>query len=188
MGSENFVEAEAAAGSTAALKGSTGVLPLALAVTFGIAAGVGTYTFRYAEGFSYFKTDPRACVNCHIMRPQYDAWQLASHHQVAVCVDCHLPSAFFEKYLAKAENGWRHGEKFTTQNFVEPIVVQSRGREILQENCVRCHGDLVHALTESPATGQKPLACTHCHAGAGHGEKTGLGGPLKPAELTGAKH
>jgi hypothetical protein len=24
--------------------------------------------------FSYLSTDPRACVNCHVMNPQYDAW------------------------------------------------------------------------------------------------------------------
>ena len=43
------------------------VLPLVLAVCVGIAAGVGGYTFRYAEGLSYFKTDPKACVNCHMI-------------------------------------------------------------------------------------------------------------------------
>jgi cytochrome c nitrite reductase small subunit len=163
-------------------------LPWLLAASIGIAAGVGAYTFQYAEGLSYLKTDPRACVNCHIMQPQYDAWQKASHHDVAVCVDCHLPEAFFEKYVAKLENGWRHGEKFTTQNFVEPIVVQARGREILQENCVRCHGALVHEMAEAPSRKGESLACTHCHVNVGHGEKTGLGGPLQPAELTELQH
>jgi cytochrome c nitrite reductase small subunit len=164
-------------------------LPLVLAAAIGMTAGIGAYTFRYAEGLSYLKTDPRACVNCHIMQPQYDAWQKASHHDVAVCVDCHLPQAFFAKYLAKAENGYRHGERFTTQNFVEPIVVQAPGRAILQENCVRCHGDLVHAILppaiEDRAARQEAqsLPCTHCHANAGHGEKTGLGPPLRAEEL-----
>lgn len=157
------------------------VLPLALALCVGVAAGIGGYTFRYAEGLSYFKTDPKACVNCHIMRPQYDAWQKSSHHQVAVCIDCHLPQAFIPKYLAKAENGWRHGEKFTTQVFVEPIVVQAKGRAILQENCLRCHGDLAHQITGGVGVEQQ-LPCTHCHAGVGHGEKAGLGGPLTNAE------
>lgn len=156
--------------------------PLVLAIAVGIAAGIGGYTFQYARGLSYLSTDPKACVNCHIMRPQYDAWQKASHHQAAVCVDCHLPHAFVPKYLAKMENGWRHGEKFTTQRFVEPIVVQAKGRAILQENCLRCHGDLVHAIVgASTAPGDVP--CTHCHAGVGHGEKpTGIGGPYTASE------
>jgi cytochrome c nitrite reductase small subunit len=152
------------------------VLPIVLAVSIGIAAGIGAYTFRYARGLSYLSPDPKACVNCHIMQPQYDAWQKASHHAVAVCVDCHLPHAFGPKYLAKAENGWRHGRKFTLQNFAEPIVVQAKGREILQENCLRCHGDFVHEIVRTPDGMDFP--CTHCHAGVGHGEKTGIGGPL----------
>ena len=161
--------------------GAARALPLLLAVCLGVAAGVGGYTFRYAEGLSYFSTNPKACVNCHIMQPQYDAWQKSSHHGVAVCIDCHLPQSFVPKYLAKAENGWRHGEKFTTQVFVEPIVVQEKGREILQENCVRCHEDLTHQIASSKAI-EQGLPCTHCHFAAGHGEKAGLGGPLTNAE------
>ncbi len=158
-----------------------------VSILVGLAAGTGAYTFRYARGLSYFSTDPRACVNCHIMQPQYDSWQKASHHTVAVCIDCHLPVEFVPKYLAKAENGYRHAEKFTTQDFVEPIVVQRAGQEILQANCVRCHEGLVHDIVPSDAgepsmRERDSLACVHCHAGAGHGERASLGGPLSRDE------
>lgn len=161
--------------------GRAGWLLLLLPISVGLAAGAIAYTFRYAEGLSYFSTDPRACVNCHIMQPQYDGWQNASHHAVAKCIDCHLPTDFFAKYLAKAENGWRHGEKFTTQKFSEPIFVQPRGREILQANCVRCHD----ALTSEMRLGRHSDAasCLHCHGNVGHGERAGLGGPLTAHEL-----
>ena len=149
-----------------------------LAIAVGLAAGIGGYTFRYAEGLSYLSTDPRACVNCHIMQPQFNAWQKSSHHTVAVCVECHLPEPFFAKYYAKAENGWRHGQKFTTQDFVEPITVQAAGRRILQANCVRCHDDLVGHLASGPRGELDQLDCVRCHAGVGHGERAGLGGPL----------
>jgi cytochrome c nitrite reductase small subunit len=151
---------------------------IAFAIMVGIAAGIGGYTFRYAKGLSYFSTDPSACVNCHIMQPQYDAWQKSSHHTVAVCVDCHLPHAFVPKYLAKAENGWRHGQKFTTQRFDEPIVVQAAGREILQNNCVHCHDQLVHDIASGPRAELDQLDCVHCHAGVGHGQRASLGPPL----------
>jgi len=160
-------------------------MPLVLAVLIGVAAGVGAYTFRYAEGLSYFKKDPKACVNCHIMNSQYNSWQASSHHQVAVCIDCHLPQDFVAKYLVKAENGWRHGEKFTRQDFVEPIVVQAAGRKILQANCVRCHDGLVHEILGAPDAKGADLPCTHCHWGVGHGEKAGLGGPLTELERKG---
>jgi cytochrome c nitrite reductase small subunit len=164
-----------------------GIASLLLAVALGALAGVGSYTFSYAKGFSYFSTDPRACVNCHIMQHEYDGWQKASHHTVAVCVDCHLPHDFVPKYMAKAENGWRHGKLFTTGGFVEPIEVKPTGRRILEENCVRCHASLtaeLRALTghEAAPTNQESFSCLHCHATVGHGEKAGLGGPLSAAE------
>lgn len=126
------------------------------------------------------------------MEPQYASWQLASHHTSAVCIDCHLPQAFVPKYIAKAENGYRHGKLFTTGGFKEPIEVQARGREILQENCVRCHGELASALMESrpmqKSYGPKAHAesggsdCLRCHSGAGHGARSALGGPWTPEE------
>lgn len=151
---------------------------IALAVAVGLAAGVGMYTVRYAEGLSYLSSDPRACVNCHIMRPQYDAWLKSSHHAAATCVDCHLPHAFVSKYLAKTENGYRHSKEFTAQTFPEPITIRARGREILQENCVYCHGSLVHDIATGPRGNADELRCVHCHLSVGHGERAGLGGPL----------
>lgn len=155
---------------------------VALAAGLGIAGGLGVYTFRYAEGLSYLSTDPKACVNCHIMQPQYDAWQKASHHAAAVCVDCHLPRDFFGKYYTKAENGYRHGKLFTTQTFREPIEIGAAGRDILQENCVRCHESLTDSLVALDHDNSLP--CVKCHATAGHGQRLGLGGPLHSAELT----
>jgi cytochrome c nitrite reductase small subunit len=148
----------------------------------GVLVGIGGYTFAYAEGLSYFKTDPKACANCHIMQPEFDAWQKSSHHTAAVCVDCHLPHDFVPKYLAKAENGWRHGQKFTTGNFKEPIEVQAAGQKILQDNCVRCHNELTDEMRLTdvaiPAHGGGEMPCIKCHFTVGHGPRAGLGGPL----------
>jgi cytochrome c nitrite reductase small subunit len=157
-------------------------LLLMAAVSVGVAAGIGAFTFRYAEGLSYFSTDPRACVNCHIMRSQYDGWQKASHHAVAVCVDCHLPHDIVPKYVAKAENGYRHSKEFTAGTFEEPIFVKARGREILQENCVRCHGALVAEMNVPEADPARQVSCLHCHASAGHGEAARLGGGFRAQE------
>ena len=152
---------------------------LALCIAVGVAAGVGLFTFRYAEGLSYFSTDPKACMNCHIMRPQYAAWLTSSHHTVAGCIDCHLPHAFIPKYLAKAENGYRHSKEFTAQTFPEPITIRARGRSILQQNCVECHSGLVHEIASGPRGAADALDCVHCHLSVGHGERAGLGGPLR---------
>lgn len=141
----------------------------------GVLIGIGSTTFFYAEGLSYMSTDPKACANCHIMQPQYDAWQKASHHSVATCVDCHLPHEFPEKYLAKAENGWNHSKAFTLQDFPEPIVITQKNADILHANCLRCHSDLVN--DQAVAYTEGAPRCVRCHVSVGHGEPVGLGGP-----------
>lgn len=147
-----------------------------LASLLGVLAGIGGFTFKYAEGLSYLSTDPKACVNCHIMTPQYDSWQKSSHHNVATCVDCHLPHTFILKYIAKAENGYHHSLAFTTQNFQEPIMIKRKNSGILQRNCVECHQDLVFEMMRPSIKNPDAVSCVHCHAVVGHGElPTGIG-------------
>jgi len=147
-----------------------------LAVLLGAALGLGAYTFHYAEGASYLSTDPEACVNCHIMRPQYDAWQKASHHTMATCVDCHLPAHGLEKWVAKVSNGYHHSKGFTFQDFPEPIRITPSNARILQNNCLRCHDGLVHELLAGATTDRDAVRCVHCHRAVGHGPMAGLGG------------
>jgi cytochrome c nitrite reductase small subunit len=148
------------------------VTPGRVAVVFGcllgVLLGVGAFTFGYAKGFSYLSTDPRACVNCHVMTEQYEAWAKSGHRHVATCVDCHLPHAGLAKWAAKADHGFRHSAAFTLQNFKEPIEITPRDLAMVQVNCLRCHGALLHAVSESPGPRREELHCMHCHAGAGH--------------------
>lgn len=146
----------------------------------GILLGLGGVTLHYGEGFSYFSADPQACANCHIMRPQLASWQKSSHHTFATCVDCHLPHDFLNKYIAKAENGYNHSKAFTLQNFHEPIQINAKNSQILQNNCIACHNDVVHNLVNTNET--DAVRCIHCHQDAGHGESAGLGGPESYAE------
>ena len=144
-----------------------------------ILAGFGSYTFYYAEGFSYFSKEPAACANCHIMRPQLDSWQKSSHHTSATCAGCHLPVDFPANYIAKAINGWNHSKAFTMENFHEPIEITPLNSKILRTNCLRCHQDVVHSSQlDDPMSKNMNLPCVHCHAGVGHGERVGLGGPM----------
>lgn len=144
-------------------------LLVVVACVIAIPVGIGAFTFVYAKGFSYLSTDPRACVNCHVMNQQYDAWLKSGHRHVATCVECHLPHAGLAKWAAKADQGFRHSAAFTLQNFKEPIEITPRDRLIVQANCVRCHEDFVHAVFASPGPPRQELDCLHCHARAGHG-------------------
>ena len=142
---------------------------IVLSVLLGAFLGVSAFTFRYAEGLSYFSTDPRACVNCHIMQPQFDSWQKASHHGFATCVDCHLPHDFVGKTIAKASNGYHHSKGFTLQDFHEPIRIKPKNSRILQVNCTGCHQELVGDIIAHGSAGDETNNCVRCHAGVGHG-------------------
>jgi len=142
-----------------------------LAGLLGALLGMGAFTFRYAEGGSYFSTDPRACKNCHIMNDEYDSWTKGAHHASAKCIDCHLPSAIIPKYLAKASNGYHHSKGFTLQNFYEPILIKPRNAAILQENCLRCHSDFVHDIVRGSTGAEDTVRCVHCHRLVGHGAR-----------------
>jgi cytochrome c nitrite reductase small subunit len=142
-----------------------------LALTAGVLLGLGLYTFGYGKGFSYFSRNPAACANCHIMQDQYDSWQKGPHHASAACIDCHLPHDFVPKMIAKADNGWRHSKAFTLQNFHEPIQITPRNSAILQDNCLRCHGEFLHGVVAGSTTDADAVRCVHCHHGVGHGAR-----------------
>ncbi len=153
-----------------------------LGIPVGLLAGFGIFTFNYAEGLSYLSADPKACVNCHIMRSQYDGWQKGSHHGSATCVDCHLPHDLIGKYMAKSNNGYHHSKGFTFQDFHEPIMIKPGNSRILQQNCLRCHEGMVHDLVAGATTDRQAVECVHCHRSVGHGETAGLGGHREPSE------
>ncbi|NLG43364.1 MAG: cytochrome c nitrite reductase small subunit [Phycisphaerae bacterium] len=133
----------------------------------GVGAGVGAYTFIYAEGASYLTDDAAACANCHVMQEQYRAWNRSSHHAVATCNDCHTPHDFLGKYLVKARNGYHHSLAFTTGWFHEPIQITPQNLAVTEAACRRCHQDIVQAIDTSQP-GQPPLSCTRCHPNVGH--------------------
>ncbi len=136
-----------------------------------VLGGVGTFTFHYADGLSYLSTDPAACANCHIMNDEYAAWQRGPHGAAANCVDCHLPHALATKWLAKGSHGYRHSKGFTLQDFHEPVRITPGDAEIVQENCLRCHGDFVHEMTALPMRADDPVRCVQCHRRIGHGAR-----------------
>ncbi len=149
--------------------GATILHPLILALLLGAFIGSSLYTFWEGEGLSYLGDESVTCANCHVMREHYGAWQHASHHAVATCNDCHVPDNFFGKYLTKALNGYSHSKAFTLQNFHEPFAAHPRSKRIVQQNCIRCHEDMVSEMCDKPGTPHdETFSCVKCHPAAGH--------------------
>lgn len=133
----------------------------------GIPLGSSIATFVYADGLSYMKSDPRACINCHIMESHFDAWKNSTHRSVAACNDCHTSGNFFSKYSQKALNGFLHSWAFTTGHFHEPIQIKDFNRRIALKNCLSCHSNLIESSRFQHTTfGNRD--CLTCHQGVGH--------------------
>ncbi|HET7904013.1 MAG TPA: cytochrome c nitrite reductase small subunit [Candidatus Eisenbacteria bacterium] len=148
------------------------------AVLFGVAAGVGGFTFIYAKGASYLGHDPAACANCHVMKEQFDGWAKSSHRSVAACNDCHAPHSLIPKLAVKAENGFRHSLMFTTGRFHEPIRITPRNRAVTEETCRHCHEEIVDAMVAFDDDAHRPedaVSCIRCHGAVGHPEFTAEG-------------
>jgi cytochrome c nitrite reductase small subunit len=145
-------------------------LPALAAVLAGVVLGLGGYTFYFGEGFSYLSNDPKACVNCHVMRDHYDGWSKASHHAFTGCNDCHTPHDLVGKYVTKAENGFWHSYAFTLNNYHDPIQIRRRNATVLQGACVDCHRQMADTvLGHGDAEDGGAAYCARCHAQVGHG-------------------
>ena len=142
----------------------------------GIVLGLSGYTFYYAKGYSYLLDNPDACVNCHVMRENYNAWQV-SPHRFVTCNGCHVPHNFLGKYATKVEHGMRHSYVFTFEN-PQVIRIKESGKDIVESNCVRCHAMMVSTIVHGDVTslnptlhgGIKERRCFECHQGMGHAE------------------
>jgi cytochrome c nitrite reductase small subunit len=154
--------------------GSAGLVGVvALGALFGMFGGAAGYTAHYAHATSYLSDDPKACINCHIMNDQYNSWSSSPHHARATCNDCHVPhDSVVAKYAVKAEHGYRHSKGFTLQDFHEPIQITKSSRDVVIDNCVRCHDAMTHDIRFAAQGGKQDrtsVDCIHCHASVAHG-------------------
>lgn len=138
-----------------------------LLVTFGVVIGLFSgstvYTFYYANGVSYFSDNPKACMNCHVMKPHYDSWNKSTHHAVTTCNSCHAPRDQLSKYITKAINGFNHSWAFSFDSYEDNLKIRPWNKEITLKTCMNCHKNFNH-----PNGYDKNFNCTSCHKGVGH--------------------
>ncbi|MBS4235406.1 cytochrome c nitrite reductase small subunit [Campylobacter vulpis] len=139
---------------------------------------VGFYTFYNAKGISYFSNSSESCNNCHIMNEVYNDYLAGSHSKKvkgesrASCADCHLPHQGMEKWIAKAESGLAHAYAFTFKLDELPtnLSATQKSKEMVQNNCIRCHGDYAAVAVNSTTNphADSSLSCVSCHSDVGH--------------------
>jgi cytochrome c nitrite reductase small subunit len=132
---------------------------------------MGAYVASISNAASYLSDDPEACINCHIMNPMYASWRHSSHGRVTTCNDCHVPhDSVVRKYAFKATDGLRHSALFTLRRERQVIRAIPESREVIQENCIRCHANVVDEVVSHPPD----RACIDCHREVPHGRVDSL--------------
>lgn len=153
---------------------------LPVIILLGIMAGTSCYLFYVSKAWSYASDDPKTCMNCHIMAPQYATWQHSSHREKATCNDCHVPhDNVFNKYYFKAKDGMRHATMFTLRAEPQVIRIHEEGQNVVQNNCIRCHSNLLTDSKLLAKTNQyhhfrKDRKCWECHRETPHGKVNSL--------------
>lgn len=152
-----------------------GRLRIPIIILWSFFFGNGFSLLRISNAFSYLSDDPNACVNCHIMTPEYATWSHGSHGRVAKCVDCHVPHEnVILKYLFKSRDGMRHAAMFTFRLEPQVIKMHAPGRDVVQRNCKRCHYNQLQNVSALNISYSKfehgeGMLCWNCHREVPHG-------------------
>jgi cytochrome c nitrite reductase small subunit len=150
------------------------------AIAFGafvVAVGLFGYTFSASKAIDYLGSDPKACINCHVMNTSYATWEHSAHRSAATCVDCHLPREGIDKYIAKARDGFNHAKAFTLESYDQAIVISEDGAKRVQTNCVGCHSAIAATIVKNGElnaragdhTTNGDRLCWSCHRETPHG-------------------
>jgi cytochrome c nitrite reductase small subunit len=148
---------------------------LPVIIVLGIFVGLALFIFKISNAPSYLSDEPKTCINCHVMYPEYATWFHSSHRENATCNDCHVPhNNVFAKYFFKAKDGLRHSAIFTLRLEPQTIFIKEAGISVVQENCKRCHQNVVENVSIFNITAQGAMdgegkLCWDCHKEIPHG-------------------
>ena len=145
---------------------------LPVIIILGAVTGIFLFLLRISNATSYLSDDPRVCINCHIMTPQFATWSHSAHRSITDCNACHVPhDSFIRKYMFKASDGMRHATIFTLRHEPHSIYIREAGRKVVQENCIRCHNSLFSDGPGMPweaLAGRRKRQCLDCHRNTPH--------------------
>ncbi|MCU0458489.1 MAG: cytochrome c nitrite reductase small subunit [Bacteroidales bacterium] len=145
---------------------------LPVIVLLGAFTGLAFYLLKISNATSYLSDDPRVCINCHIMTPQFATWSHSAHRSITDCNACHVPhDSFIRKYYFKASDGLRHATIFTLRKEPQSIYIREPGKRVVQENCLRCHETLFSDGPGRPweaMAGRRDVHCLDCHRNTPH--------------------
>jgi nitrate/TMAO reductase-like tetraheme cytochrome c subunit len=109
-------------------------IEIVLAATFINFVIVGTASYR---GISYMDSPNFCGTTCHVMAPQWTAYQVSPHSHVA-CVQCHIGAGMAAEVHAKV-NGTKQLIEVTFHNYPSPILAPLSALRPARATCEECH-------------------------------------------------
>ena len=109
-------------------------IELVLAATFINFVIVGTASYR---GVAYMDSPNFCGQTCHVMAPQWTAYQVSPHSHVA-CVECHIGSGVSAAVRAKV-NGTKQLVEVTLHDYPTPIHASLSALRPARATCEECH-------------------------------------------------
>jgi cytochrome c nitrite reductase small subunit len=130
--------------------------------------------FITAAGISV-TSNPRFCIVCHDMQPEYNAWKKSSHSQIT-CYACHVKPGLVNLIEDKVFVGLPTVVSEITNNYHSPINKGSKvSVEMSNESCLVCHDEIKRKITPSAGLKmnhkphlQRGIKCTVCHNRVAH--------------------
>ena len=116
-------------------------------------------------------SNPRFCVACHSMNPEYQTWKRSSHAQIS-CYACHGSRSYGQLLFGKTFIDIQGPYKELTGRFEKPVNEHSHVSQesIPMERCERCHKNKNREFTFSTgiyidhmAHKRAGINCTVCH-------------------------
>jgi cytochrome c nitrite reductase small subunit len=148
---------------------------ISVVILTGILTGLFFLLLHISRATSYLSDNPETCINCHVMYPHYATWIKGSHGHRATCSECHVPQDnIIRHYFFKASDGLRHATYFTMRWEPQTIEIKPAGVNVVQENCIRCHINMIDMTKLVEVTGTKAAqgegkVCWDCHRETPHG-------------------
>ena len=117
------------------------------------------------------------CINCHEMTPTYQTWQSSSHKNVE-CIKCHSDPGTAGLVRTKT-NALKEVYLHVTGNYETPITI-STDNAAFTNRCLGCHqGIKGKGEPHNNKHFEADIACTDCHQGMVHNEKTNRETPTR---------
>jgi len=106
-------------------------------------------------------TEASFCGRCHAMDLQVSTYLHSPHANAATCGDCHDPHGLITGSAFAAFTGARDVYRVVTNTIPAEIRATDLSKKVLQNNCLRCHGDIMAEIGDTSHNGGS--YCFHCH-------------------------